>query len=76
MTTIQIDVPNLDDGGVGIEYARELRQLSRDLTKLARYCCFKANAMQGRLKGHISLALLDEAECERIYNTLPPDWRW
>jgi hypothetical protein len=70
--TEQIDVPNLD-GGINPD---ELRQLGRDLTRLASYALSKANAMDNRLVGKIAHAELDERHCEAIYNTLPPSWRW
>jgi hypothetical protein len=72
--TEQFTVPNLDAES-RLDWS-ELDLLSKDLTRLARYAGLKASAMRNRLGGKITLALIDEEECERIYNTLPVTWRW
>jgi hypothetical protein len=61
-------VPNIDDTSIE---PKDLREYSRALARLARYTNAKAAAMES-----ITLAQNSELECERIYNTLPPDWRW
>jgi hypothetical protein len=71
--TQQLDVPNIDDATIDPE---ELRQFGRNLTRLGSYALYKANAMESRLAGNIEMALIDERNCERLYNTLPPEWRW
>ena len=55
---------------------KDLREYSRALARLAHYTNAKAAAMDYRLAGSITLAQNSELECEMIYNTLPPDWRW
>jgi hypothetical protein len=66
-------VPNINDTSIE---PKVLREYSRALARLARYTNAKAAAMDYRLGGSITLAQNSELECERIYNTLPPDWRW
>jgi hypothetical protein len=70
---IKIDVPNLDcittDPG-------ELYELSRNLSRLANYAGIKSRAMSNRKRGLITIAQLDEAACEGIYASLPPEWKW
>lgn len=69
--SINIDVPNLD-----AETEDDLRQFGKDLTLLATYATCKANAMFNRKSSLIEMARLDEEYCERLYETLPPKWRW
>lgn len=44
--------------------------------KVRRYAKVKAEAMRHRLAGRIDAATCFEAECDRIYRTMPRALRW
>lgn len=73
MTGLAIDVPNLDDATTD---PKELWEFGRRLTLLAGYAAMKAQAMSNRAAGKIELAQLDEDYCQRMYESLPQEWRW
>jgi hypothetical protein len=66
-----IDAPNLDAMNES-----DLRDCAKWLIELAMYANKKARAIRLRLSGHIADAMTHEADCERIYRTLPKEWKW
>ena len=52
--------------------ASDLDTLTRQLRSLANYCELRAYAMRCRAKGHIHYAQNAEADCEFMYQQLPP----
>lgn len=84
--TDDFDFPvNLD----GFPGPTELRQWSIDLssafhvvlparvrTQLMLYAYVRAMVIEERLRGEIAQAEQDERACDRLYNLLPPAYRW
>ncbi len=64
---------NIDEFSVDVAYVREL---ARNLETLAAYATQKAQAMTYRTSGDITRARWHEAVCERLYENLPPNWKW
>jgi hypothetical protein len=65
--------PNLDDFSNDPE---DFVQSARVLHIMANYLERKSEAIEFRLQGQIESALRLEAECDRIYQTLPHCCRW
>lgn len=54
----------------------EVAEAGSHLATLRAYADAKARAMTLRLGGNIAGALALESDCERLYGTLPANWRW
>ena len=54
----------------------DLMRVAGELHRLARYCEIKAIAMRERADGDIATALAVEELADRLYEKIPPDWRW
>ena len=65
------DVPNLD-----CLSNRELLECSKHYETLSQYSELILSARLSRLSGAVQSALKMENEAERLYSTLPEDWRW
>lgn len=66
-----METPNFDAMSV-----QELEEAARHLQTLKNYTRAKALAVSHRLEGRIALAICSEAECDRLYETLPAQFRW
>ena len=65
------EAPNLDDMDVD-----SLRVVAASLSILASYARLKATAMDNRAAGRIAEALAGEAQCDRLYRSLPDLHCW
>lgn len=66
-----MSMPNLD-----CMDQSELERAASLFHRLSVYAELKVRAMTLRKSGKIEAAIKDENDCEKIYQSLPSDWRW
>lgn len=59
-----------------LSHAFDLVLPPRVRTQLAIYAYVRAMIIEERLRGEVAKAEQDERECDRLYNLLPPAYRW
>lgn len=69
----EFKIPNIDDAFPSDE---DLAILGSHLRALADYCKRKSSAQRFRREGLIAEAEGYEAGLERLYRSLPENWRW
>ncbi len=67
---------NLDGFGHVDDLIEHVRPPNYCPREYRTYAHEKARAMRARAAGEITRALRHEANCERIYATIPQAWKW